>query len=83
MLTQHRLALLHALVIHQPAEVVPDRHLELGLVVELVDHAQVGHQATRERTVGGFRDTGCAGLALQAVDAAAEVGRSGLRNRGQ
>ena len=76
-LPQHGLSLLHALVVDQAAEVVPDRCAELGLVVELLDHAHVGHHTSREQSVAGFGDAGRAGFALQAVEAAGEVGRGG------
>jgi len=52
-LLEHGLAVGHAFFIHQTGEVVPDGGAELGLVIEEVQHLQVGLQAGGEVLVAG------------------------------
>ena len=67
-----------ALVVDQDGQVIPDRSLELGLVVHRLDHGRVGLDA-RQRGIERLRRHAfrrC--LALELAHARAKVGGAGL-----
>jgi hypothetical protein len=71
-----------ALVIHEGRDVVPDRRLELGLIILKLQHLEVGLEPARGGVERLGRDAAGRGLLAQAREAAAEVGL-GERRRGQ
>jgi hypothetical protein len=59
-------AVLHPLVVHEGGEIIPDRRLELRLVVHEVEDRQVGLDAAGRRVEGLGRDAPGGRLAAQA-----------------
>ena len=76
-------AFLDPLVVDEEAEIVPDRRLELGLVVHQLEDLHVGLHAGGDRVEGLARHALGGGLAAQAGEAGAEIGlRRGRRGGG-
>ena len=67
-------AFLDPLVVDEEAEIVPDRRLELGLVVHQLEDLHVGLHAGGRGVVGLARHALGDGLAFQAGEAGAEIG---------
>ena len=64
-------------VVDEPGQVVPDRRAELGLVVEQVEHTEIGRQPGRAALEGGARDAARGRRTAQPRQAPFE-GRDGL-----
>ena len=74
MLTHGGAPVRDALLVDEGGHVVPDRRLELGLVVHQLEHAHVGLHARKGAIEGGGRDALGGRLPAQAGEAGAEVG---------
>ena len=71
---QHRAAIVHALLVDQPGQVIPDRGGELGLGVEQGQHAVVRPQVGGQAREAGRIDAARGGLRLHRRQAALEGG---------
>ena len=79
---EQQLAFGDTLFVDQARQVVPDGQAELGLVVQLFDHAHVGREIARQAGVGVGADARGARRCLQSVEAGIERSIC-LRGQGQ
>src|SRR5262245_52332850 len=74
---ENRLAILHAILIHQDVEIIPDRFGELRLGIEQIHDAQIGRQSRKARLEDRARNAAPLGLRPQAGETVAEIGGGG------